>query len=56
MTTDASRALLREADGLGHEARAAGLDGKALQQRHGQLGRLRAHLTRLKDLPLDHPP
>ena len=56
MTTDASRGLLREADGLGHEARAAGLDGKALQQRHGQLGRLRVHLTRLQDLPLDHPP
>ena len=56
MKADASRALLREADGLGHEARAAGLDGKALQQLHGQLGLLRVHLTRLKDLSLDHQP
>jgi DNA-binding MarR family transcriptional regulator len=34
----------------------AGLDAKAVQQLHGQLGVLRVHLTRLKDHPLDEKP
>ncbi len=34
----------------------AGLDARAVQQLHGQLGVLRVHLTRLKDTPLNHTP
>ena len=33
-----------------------GLDARAVQQLHGQLGVLRVHLTRLKALPLDDTP
>jgi DNA-binding MarR family transcriptional regulator len=33
----------------------AGLDARAVQQTHDQLGVLRVHLTRLKDAPQDFP-